>query len=563
MKRAVSSLILGFLISTIMLSILMYIFMDIQRYRAAYTSSYENIAKYISRYSDINIDVTTFGGTVIIRNMGLRDTAIEYLVLEKNNGIQINKTFIALSPGNIISIDLGSWNLVSIVTSDGMVFHPSKQNVETPRTDVVPVTSITFNNIRYTDDLTEEFGVPPNMVSTAYTRDRRDIYGMTGERLLLLPAGQQQGIWNSSTPFSVYTDDSGIRFGVAVIGYDPIWVAKNASGIKTPPQFRIMIAGPAFTGQDKIYIDRTNPLTGGRGFRLFINNFTGVIKICRGECSSSNVIACSSSLPGYCGNAARNATGFWYYGSTDSDLNLRLYINGLATYAAYYMRISSDQAGVGETSYNPYLFIGDIDGNGLSDIVFVTEDAYYGSYNSIDDYYDNNDLSDWSTVPLRLVLLQVGRSLGSIDGSIDGSQYAGVYLLLNIFFHDNSYPDEQQLQDIYRTDWVLRVVLVGEDGSTYIVREYGYPELCNYHKTRITDFIDDNYFVKISQSIYVSIPPTGRYWIAIEFQDPYSKELVPIEYRYPGGGRRRVNFSYNDVDVTVGIEFIGAIAFLR
>jgi len=549
MRRAVSSLLLGFLISVVLLSVFMFMFIDIQRYRSIYISSYmNNMARYIDRYSDTNIDVIVYGSTANLTNIGLRETVVEYLVLEKNSYIQINRTYIALKPGYFKTLDLGQWNLICIVTSDGITIYPRHgirpSSTSPPPPQQMNIMSITFSNIVYIDDLSKEFGVPPNMVSTAYTRDRKNLTGMAGDKLLLLPPGREQGIWNSSTPFDVYTDDKGIRFGVVVIGYDPTWIAKNVSGIKTPPQFRIMITGPAFTGQDKIYIGKTNPLTGGQGFRLVINNFTGVIKICRDDCSKdSNVIACSSSLPGYCGNVARNATGFWYYGSTDS--NLRLYISGLATYAAYYMRISSSQAGVGETSYNPYLFIGDVDGNGLADIVFVTEDAYYGSYDRIDDYYGNDDLSDWSTTPLRLTLFQVGRRFGYSDGSIDGSVYSGVYLLMNIFFHDNSYPDEQQLRDIDRTDWVLRVILYDSSGNTYVVREYRYQEICNYHKTRITDFVRDNYFVKISQSIYVPLPPSGRYWVAIEFQDPY------------GSGRT------NDADVTVGVEFIGAIALYR
>jgi hypothetical protein len=144
-----------------------------------------------------------------------------------------------------------------------------------------------------------------------------------------------------------------------------------------------------------------------------------------------------------------------------------------------------------------------------------------------------------------LRLLQIGEALGNKDGSIDGSEYSGVLLFINILFHDNSYPDVNQLEDIDRTDWVLRVVLLDDKGNEYIVREYRYQEICNYHKTYVTDFGRDNYFVKLSQTVYVPIPGAGRYWIAVALQDPYQS------------GNK------NDADFTVGVEFIGAIPFYR
>ncbi|MEM4040968.1 MAG: hypothetical protein QXM83_04015, partial [Ignisphaera sp.] len=284
-------------------------------------------------------------------------------------------------------------------------------------------------------------------------------------------------------------------------------------------------------------------------------NYTGVIQIKKGN----TIIACSSTVPSGCSGIALPAIGAWYYGTTDKSINLRIYLNGFATYVARFMRMASDQSVTGESSYYPYLFIGDIDGNGLNEIIFITEDAYYGDSSRINDMYGNDDLSDWTTVPLTLKLLQIGRALGSDDGSIDGSVYSGVVLYMNIFFHDNSHPDENQLEDIDRTDWVLRILLIDRDNNEYIVREYRYQEICNYHKTRVTDFGRDNYFVKISQSIYVPLPSTGRYWIAVAFQDSYS-----YERRYYGTrpGQRNVYF-INDVDFTVGLEFIGVVPFYR
>jgi len=542
-RRGVSTLILGFLIASVLITAFFYLFIDLQRYTATYVISYRGVSKYVESYVDTNLALSTQGDRVRLINLGVKPVNVEYLVVEGEGGVEVRRVSEDLAIGQTLSLSLKG-SLLSVITADGVMIYPTNVRVVTPSSEATFIVSVTFN-VNSAQDLTREFGVPENMVVTPYTRDRRDLKGMKSGKLVLLPAGQEQNYeWYDAT---VSTDDKGVRFGVLVVGYDPSWVLENASGLKTPPRYVIMINGPGFTGQDKIRIgNRENPLS-GNGFRIRIDNFTGVIKICKnGDCSKSgNVIACSSSHSNLCpSNINREALGAWYYGSTDPDQNLRLYLYGTTGHAIQYMRISTSQAGVPESNYNPYLFIGDVDGNGVIDILFITEDAYYGSSSRVDDLY-NDDLSDWSTEPLKLKLLQVGRALGSGDGSIDGSQYSGVYLLMNVIFHDNSHPDEDQLEDNDRTDWVLRVLLVDAEGNEYIIREYRYQEICNYHKTRITDFINDNYFVKLSQSIYIPLPSTGRYWIAVAFQDPY------------GSG------STNDADLTIGVEVIGVIPLSR
>ncbi|MGC8975740.1 MAG: hypothetical protein ACP5KB_06065, partial [Thermoprotei archaeon] len=228
----------------------------------------------------------------------------------------------------------------------------------------------------------------------------------------------------------------------------------------------------------------------------------------------------------------------------------------LANQVLVFKRIASGEGGTQATTYYPYLFIGDLDGNGVNEVVFVTEDAFYGEKkdyddrNPLDPELERTTLLDYSEVPLPLTI-NLSRVTGVSDGSIPGSRFSGLMLGINLIFHDNSYPDGDQLGDNDDTRTLLRISLVQKDEagnivSRYVVREFDYQEICNYHKTIIKDFINDNYYVKISQNIYVPVPGTGKYWLLIEIMDPY----------YRTG-------TTNDVDFTIGFEIISIIPLSR
>jgi hypothetical protein len=549
-RRALSTLIIAFIFAVIVLTIFLYTIIQLSAVYQGSIEGFRNIINYGSIYSSTNLVLNVKGSNITIENWSPRDVALDYIVVYDSGA----GTFKALSASSICGSTVLKpgestycyvekvYRAVALVTVDGVIVYPATTRVNeiTKAFNTTRIIPITFD-INSPEGLAKEFDVPPNLVAKPYTSNR-NIQGMaSADKLLLLPPSQEAEFFN--VPIS--TGSSGLPFGVAVIGYDPSWVRENRSGLNTPPRFSILLAGPKLPGT-VFKVGGGSISLAENGWRILINNFTGVIKILRG----GNVIACSSTNPSDCSGINLPAIGFWYYG-VDSSLNLIIYFNGFAGYVANFMRISSSQSPMRQTSYFPYLYIGDVDGNGVNDVIFITEDVYYGSDNKIDDLWPYetggaNDYSDYSTQPLTLKLLQIGKALGNSDGSIDGSRYSGVLLYINIIFHDNSYPDSNQLADIDVTDWVLRILLIGENNYTYIVREYRYQEICNYHKTYVTNFGKDNYFVKISQSIYIPIPPQGRYWIAIAFQDPYK-----------GGS------TTNDADMTVGIELIGIIPFTR
>lgn len=546
--RGISTLLVSFIISIAILSVFTYIFINMAASMYSGLLRFRNVVRYSQLHEVSQLVVDRTIDRVYIFNLGPSDIAIDQvIVIDQADRIEAKKIFelcnSSLIPVYTVAACDPGYEYIAVVTLDGAIIYPRTpiRRIYQLRANATYIIPITFS-IKNPEYLRTEFDVDLRLIAKPYTRERANINfrGIKSDKLILLPPGQESEFYNAG----VLTESSGLAFGAVVIGYDPSWIAEKTvnQNSNTPPRFTVLIAGPGFTGAERITIDRRVYTLSGNGFRILINNFSGVIQIKRGN----SVIACSSSTPNQCSGVSLPAIGSWYYGTTDSNLNLRIYLNGTASYLAKFMRMASGNSPTGETSYYPYLFIGDFDGNGVNDVIFITEDAYYGGSSSTNDWYRNDDLSDWSTAPLVLRLLQVGKSLGSPDGSIDGRTFASIALYMNIFFHDNSHPDENQLEDIDRTDWVLRILLVGEDGSEYIVREYRYQEICNYHKTYITDFGRDNYFVKLSQSIYVPIPSSeGRYWVAIAFQDPY------------GTGSR------NDADITVGVEFIGAIPFFR
>jgi hypothetical protein len=553
LRKGVSTLILAFLIAIAVLSVFTYLVLSMARATQIAVTGLRSVVEYSYKASSYSLALNETGRGREIVNLGGSDLVIDRIVVKSGDWLEVLTPQEVGCSGNVIKAGSSitctppptcraPCEFIAVINKEGVVVNIYKPLIRARTLNVTTMLliAITFDMIS-PQDLVQEFNVSPSLVAKPYPNTPSIVGMKSGDKLLLLPRGQESEFYNAP----VYTDPGNpLPFGVAVVGYDPSWVKENRSGIKTPPRFSLLIAGPKSPGTGFNAGDKRISLA-ENGWRVLINNFTGYVKIWRG----SRVIACSSTRPQDCSGVSLPAVGFWYYG-VDQGLNLKIEFNGVASYVANFMRMSSSQSPTRETSYYPYLYIGDVDGNGINDLIFITEDVYYGSYDKINDMWPDepgnpNDYSDYSTQPLELKLMQIGRALGNQDGSIDGSMYSGVLLYMNILFHDNSYPDVNQLKDIDRTDWVLRVVLLDDKGYEYIVREYRYQEICNYHKSYVTDFGRDNYFVKLSQTVYIPIPGPGRYWVAVVFQDPYQSGKT------------------NDADLTVGVELIGVTPFYR
>ncbi|MEM1703577.1 MAG: hypothetical protein QXQ31_05950 [Zestosphaera sp.] len=550
MRRATSTLLVATLIATVALSAFTSIFVLSQKRASTSVAGLDRIIDYVHEHEVTRLATIIHGGLVLLKNLGSKPVELEYLVV-LDDVVKIIKLS-SRDPCRSLGVDaecsyhVGRGSLLLAITKSGVLLFPERIELEAPPSEATVIIPIVFS-FRNLDELGKEFDIDPELIAKPYPGGSGK-RGINGTHVLILPRGREDEYFNENvTTACKGSKDNRVPFGVLVVGYDPSWLKERLSNPATPPRFSILLAGPKMTGQEKLCTSKNVlPLT-QQGFRVKIHNFTGTIRIFDDR---GNVMACSSSYPGVCGNIA-SAVGVWYYGTV---LNWSVYIDGIAGYLGYYQRAPSGRGQ--SSSYEPYIFLGDIDGNGVVDIIFITEDAYYGSSSKINDAknVDEKYLVDYSTEPLKLVLLRVGYELGSPDGSIDGSKYAGIALYLNLIFHDNSHPDENQLEDIDRTDWVLRILLVDERGNEYIIREYRYQEICNYHQTLVTNTDRSKYFTKVSQSVYIPIPSSGKYWVVIAIQDPYNYEYYYYNRKY---------YYKNDADITVGIEIIGVVPFMR
>lgn len=539
--NAISSVILTFLILMTVVIAIMGVMVGINSLVNLYSSALDESMRHLSQYRMGQIIINRTGDYILFTNIGPSDIVVDKVVIRTITGDIEVKDVTTLcdhrvipSMGNIrCSFTRGEY--IAFILPDGVVLYPEEP--------LIRAQHLVFNSTRIIlsmfdvgtmGDLQARFNVTPELIAKPYPTGRA-VSNYTGMNSTFIPLLQ----WEFNNT-SIVTPSTGIPFGIVVVGLDPSWVVQRAQNpqLELPPRFSILLAVPRIN--ETIQISGQTYGFPSNGARLVINNFTGTIRII----ANNTVIACSSSMQGIC-NVNKSAIGLWYYGLR---LGMRIQLNGTASYIGNYTRSSPSSSPTRSTSYLPYLFIGDIDSNGSNDLLFITEDVNYGTNDAVNDRdtWNSIDIVDWSTRPLVLRLTQIGVELGSPDGSIDGRVIGGLILFINVIFHDNSFPDDNQLNDIQRTDWVLRILLIDENGNEILIREYRYQEICLYHKTLVVDFDRDNYFTKISQSIFVNIPEPRRYWLAMSIQDPY-----------------RAEGNTNDADFTIGIELIGVLPIQR
>ena len=566
LRRGISTLLLSTLIIAARLTSTASVYMLSSTLRRSVTSGAYSLIQYSELHDLTRLTVIQEEGyNLRVANIGVIPTELQYVVVDEGYGIKIVEvSSLASSCGESLlrqgqeCVYFGlSGRVVALVTSAGVVVRPEyvgvKGNANATYMGLIPLEGI------YTpEDLSKLFNIPSELIDLPLTGGQGKRYaGMEGEKLFFITSPKDDILYDVEVATGIEKgqafDVAPMGFGVMLIGYDPAWL-RSPQGV---PQYTIMLTLPKDVPDKDSYLAIRDQKSkewkklsdyGKSDLRVIIRGFRGVIKIY----NESTLIACTG------GSCARDVLGAWYYGyrssSTDPNPTLMVELSGLATQVLTFKRIASGEGGTQATTYYPYLFIGDLDGNGVNEVVFITEDAYYGGSSQ---YNDRNPLDpkvtllDYSEVPLPLTLNLSGIT-GGADGSIPGSRFSGLIININLVFHDNSYPDgEAQLSDNDDTKTLLRVSLIQKDDagnivSKYIIREYDYQEICNYHKTIIRDFINDNYFVKIPQSLYVPIPGSGKYWVLIEIMDPYS---------YTG--------TTNDVDFTIGFEIISILPLSR
>ena len=255
------------------------------------------------------------------------------------------------------------------------------------------------------------------------------------------------------------------------------------------------------------------------GFRIIIKDFEGSICI---EYNNTEYIN-------------NTALGVYFYGGIAVPMVLKL--SGYAANVTVYIASESNNIGGAQ----PYFFFTDTDGNGLPEMFFVTEDFEYGHVDSIGDYRCNNygcyDLLDKSLYPLWIIF-------SSNEYVVDSSKYAQVLFTIRLYFHDNAGGDTDDVDDPKKG--LFGIYLIDpETGEIVSSREFIYQELDDIEDT----WPPNTNFVTFT--IPLIVPNTGKkYYIAMAFQDPYY-------YRSYQG------YDIDDVDFTLGIEWVGLSYFYR
>lgn len=241
-------------------------------------------------------------------------------------------------------------------------------------------------------------------------------------------------------------------------------------------------------------------------YRLRIENFTGTLKI-RG----------SDALPGI----------YPCYINTDTLCSVN--INGRADRVTLYTNTSNIVNSV--IGLDPYIFIGDLDNNNSTEIVFATQDFSVGDRLKINDVLTISGKQylylDSTVSPIRLVFSQ---------RPIDNKLYRTAVLSLRFFYWDNSVDDISDNDNRI----IMRIGIYDIESEMFAYSVYlSYYELCRYRGVKPFTY---SYIAK-DFVLYVPHPDeVGRktYYIALELYDPYSNS-----------GNK------NDADFIIGLEYIG------
>lgn len=321
--------------------------------------------------------------------------------------------------------------------------------------------------------------------------------------------------------------DGSMAFGTLAVGYDPKWLYFKSSAT---PEYVILLTWDSRKGYPGGFNDENIIVIDGEfldlkalcpyGYRLKILGFRGEINLLTYR--NGKFIKVEEKPP-YIKLYGYNPYFGIYY---------RVYFNGSARDVRIYCRSTV----VDEGSYEPYFIIGDFDNNNNAELLYITEDICFGWAG-----YYNDDISilrplldDVSTLTFRIVFKE--KPLPNVN-------YTAVSVVLKYYFHDNEGSDEEG------TTFDAPILSIGlydpELDTILVKRDFTFRELTRYEDTypyswsyQITEFL-----IPIPDPLIVG---KKTYYIVLELHDPY-------------GGINK----YDDVDLMLGIEFVGVIMYAR
>ena len=479
-----------------------------------------------------------------------------------NNGGIYNATptngYVYLSPGGAITLMIeGKITPISVVTATGNVIR-APQIINTGSGNytavagsvlIYPIALGTVTDLLNRTDITvDEDELLPPTVGNYGT-------GMKSYNKAYVVAYEFENV-------SVYT--SGLRFGNLIVGYNPKWTIKRVG----PTKFNILITGPYLPGSS----DGGTLDVGGTPLPLDELYPSGWrVKIIGFEPSTPDGIHVyyeNTSYGIYLDRYGNDTLGRYYYASIFNNKDFQIVdayieLNGVAEKVIVYRMTYTTS----DYSYEPFLFSADVDGNGMPEIIFMTEDRRFGDQNSFNDVYYLGKSVIYTTPDVCRVTISKGSGGSSkeyyyriyddwsvkpffinLTGyPIKGSDTAMVIVAMRLYFHDNVGGDVDEIDHADRP--LIGVYLIDLDtGQIASSREYDYQELMNLEDTFPAN---QNY---IMETVPLIVPDTDHtYIVAFGFQDPYSDYCDD----------NTLTLYHDDGDFTVAIEWLGMTFYAR
>jgi len=526
--------------------------------------------------------------------LGLYDyitrTVPDPVIDESNVMLNSLQKVVRIEQGGYIKLNItgliqqGAEDVCSIVTARGNVIKVPKIEVA-QKAQAIIITPVTIDATALTErtDITvnENEIQPATPDSPGIGMSRISPDGTSITALLRYFVAESADGSESLKIIGLNNDGScNISFNNIYIGYSPEW-SRNR---RVPARYNIMITGYEPLNI-KVSKDGANIII--YGDNTYIENITDYYKIVLPQMpyrikiidyipSSGNLVLYYDR--DYNGSLDRlvneDALGYWWlysdqYVSKYEEIQKGyIELNGNASQIIVYLTAYDMGLNINESSYDPYFFSADVDGNGYPEFVFITEDegcsitettsnpeaelandVGHGSNKLID--YTWSD--DWSTK----------KFLVNLTGyTVNGADMAFVQVAIKLYFHDNLYDNPAHRGNLYSLTEEIYYnnrpviglyVVDAETGKIVSSREWQYQELDNYENT----FPPSKSSVVLTATL--PIPQSGIYYLAIGFLDPYSNSAIDYyltNWECSGEGK-------DDGDFIIAIEVIGLTYYAR
>lgn len=256
------------------------------------------------------------------------------------------------------------------------------------------------------------------------------------------------------------------------------------------------------------------------------------------------------------------ALGFWYYANhanreeylIQPRVRVRiegsLEVEGEAERCVFYKLIKASTATL--SSYEPFIFVADTDGNGYGEVMLVTEDFKWGSVAPAESEQkckvdEGGEVLAYSAfISGGKVTYDPWNPLGGFtfrlkDVVLDPKRVISVYVMVRVFYHDTEVGGLGEC--ILMPYPIMRIMLVDENWNVLTSRDVTYSELVALASE--STWPPNRQYVVLSATLAVPVTEAKRAYVAISLLDPFG-----------GTGR-------DDLDLTIGVEIIGVIPYAR